>query len=105
MDFYAQPYKLNQSQNYKLNQSQNYTPNNIKKENPAYASLYSITHIIISFFAIYLSWRCNNGFNLMAFAIALVCPYVYIIWAIATRGGCGIFDANCLVEPIRKLTA
>jgi len=45
----------------------------------------------------------NNGFNLMSFGIALFCPYLYIILALATRGGCGIFDANCLVEPIRRL--
>jgi hypothetical protein len=76
---------------------------NDNKKTPAFASLYMITHIIISFFAIYLSWRCNNGFNLMSFGIALFCPYLYIILALATRGGCGIFDANCLVEPIRRL--
>jgi hypothetical protein len=70
-----------------------------------YSSLYMISHLIISFFAIYLSWKCNNGFNLISFLISFTCPYLYIIWALATRGGCGIFDANCLVEPIRRITA
>jgi len=60
-------------------------------------SLYSITHLIISFFAIYLSWRCNNGFNILAFLAALCCPYLYIIWALATNGGCGIFDDSSSV--------
>lgn len=91
MNSYAQAYELNPNKKEKI-------------QGAAYTSLYSITHMIISFFAIYLSWRCNNGFNAMSFAISLVCPYLYIIWALATRGGCGIFDANCLAEPLKKLT-
>jgi hypothetical protein len=60
-----------------------------------YAIFYFITHIIISFFAIYLSWRCNKyaGFNLIAFICALFCPYLYIIWALAMYGGCGVFES------------
>jgi len=55
-------------------------------------TLYSIFHVIIALFAIYLSWKCNQQhFNLGAFVIALFCPYLYIIWALATRGGCGTF--------------
>jgi hypothetical protein len=53
---------------------------------------YFITHTIISFFAIYLSWRCNRGnFNIGAFLVALFCPYIYIIYALAVNGGCGLF--------------
>jgi hypothetical protein len=59
---------------------------------PQICSLYMVTHLIISFFAIYLSWKCNNGFKLMSFLAALLCPYLYIIWALATKGGCGIFN-------------
>jgi hypothetical protein len=65
---------------------------NNRKRKPNICSLYTITHIIVSMFAIYLSWRCNNGFNLLQFVVALLCPYLYIIWALATRGGCGVFD-------------
>jgi hypothetical protein len=51
--------------------------------------------MILSFFAIYLSWRCSeNSFNPLSFLAALCCPHLYIIWALATRGGCGIFDSN-----------
>jgi hypothetical protein len=54
--------------------------------------LYFITHLILSFFAVYLSWRCSNGiFNIMHFSVAFLCPHLYIIWALATHGGCGIF--------------
>jgi hypothetical protein len=63
-----------------------------KYKNKSICSFYMITHIIISFFAIYLSWKCNNGFHPLAFLAALCCPYLYIIWALATNGGCGIFD-------------
>lgn len=63
-----------------------------KYKNKSICSFYMITHIIISFFAIYLSWKCNNGFHPLAFLVALCCPYLYIIWALATNGGCGIFD-------------
>ena len=64
------------------------------KPKPQLCSLYMVTHLIISFFAIYLSWRCNNGFKLLPFLAALLCPYLYIIWVLATRGGCGIFDVS-----------
>jgi hypothetical protein len=51
-----------------------------------------ITHLIVSFFAIYLSWRCNNKkFDPNGFILAFLCPQLYIIWALATSGGCGIF--------------
>jgi hypothetical protein len=53
---------------------------------------YFITHTIISFFAIYLSWRCNRGkFDIGSFLIALICPYIYIIYALGVNGGCGLF--------------
>jgi hypothetical protein len=67
-----------------------------KKREPCYMMLYSITHIIIAFFAIYLSWKCNqkNGvlsFNPLQFMVALFCPHFYIIWALAMKGGCDVF--------------
>jgi hypothetical protein len=80
------------------------------KPKPQFCSLYMITHMIISFFAIYLSWRCNKGFNLFSFLAALLCPYLYIIWVLATRGGCGMFDSSTdssftqtSVSPIRNI--
>ena len=73
------------------------------KPKPQLCSLYMVTHLIISFFAIYLSWRCNNGFNLSSFVVALLCPYLYIIWALATRGGCGVFNQSNTLSPISPL--
>jgi hypothetical protein len=61
---------------------------------------FTITHLIISLFALYLSWRCNNGFNILSFLAAFCCPYFYIIYAIAVHGGCNVFDN---IQPINKI--
>ena len=76
-------------------------PNNKKKLknerdviSPCYGSLYTITHLIVSFFAIYLSWKCNKGqFSLTSFTMALLCPHLYIIYSLAMSGGCGLFES------------
>ena len=83
------------------------TPTNEKKESividedniiiidnrSQYTILYFISHVIISFFAVYLSWRCNKEVNPIALFFALFCPYLYIIWALAMYGGCGVFES------------
>lgn len=75
----------------------------IEEIKPCYGSLYTITHVIISFFAIYLTWKCNkNKFNPFAFIFALLCPHIYIIYTLAVHGGCGIFD-NSNNEILNKL--
>lgn len=67
----------------------------IERKTPQVSSLYLITHLILSFFAIYLSWRCGGSkFDAMQFVAALCCPHLYIIWALATHGGCGVFDSQ-----------
>ena len=50
--------------------------------------IYSVFHSIMALVAIYLSFRCNNGFSLGSFFIALLCPYIYIIYVVATKGTC-----------------
>jgi len=51
--------------------------------------IYLIFHMIMSFVAIFLSWKCNNGkFDILSFLIALFFPYIYIIFILATRGTC-----------------
>jgi len=54
--------------------------------------IYSVFHSIMALIAIYLSFRCNNGFSLGPFFISMLCPYIYIIYIVATRGTCGIFE-------------
>jgi len=57
--------------------------------------IYSIFHLILGFFALYLSWKCNeNAFNLLSVLFACCCPYFYIAYVLVTRGGCGIFGGG-----------
>ncbi len=54
--------------------------------------IYSVFHMIMSLIAIYLSFRCNKGFDTMSFVLALCCPHIYIIYILATKGTCGIIQ-------------
>ena len=45
--------------------------------------MYGIFHMIISIFAIYLSFKCNGAFVLFDFLAALFCPFFYIIYRLA----------------------
>jgi hypothetical protein len=63
-----------------------------RRRQPNYGCSYGIFHLIISFFAIYLSWYCNRRFEPISFAVALFCPHLYIMYMLATRGGCGVFE-------------
>ena len=53
-------------------------------------TMYSIFHIIMALIAIYLSWKCNKGFDLSSFIIALIFPYLYLMYIFATNGTCGV---------------
>ena len=57
-------------------------------------SSYGGVHYLITFivycFAIYLSVRCNNGFNLGSFLLAFFCAPCYIIYHLATSRLCGL---------------
>lgn len=54
--------------------------------------IYSIFHLIMSLVAIYLSFKCNNGFNFGSFIFAICVPYIYIIYILATNGTCGLLE-------------
>jgi hypothetical protein len=69
-----------------------------RRSAPDYTCSYSIFHLIISFFAIYLSWYCNRKFDPMSFTVALFCPHLYIMYMLATRGGCGVFESTVVVR-------
>lgn len=56
--------------------------------------VYSVFHLIMSLVAIYLSFKCNNGFNFSSFIVAFCCPYIYIIYILATKGTCGALDGE-----------
>ena len=48
--------------------------------------IYSILHSILSFFAIFVAFKCNNGFSTSAFFSACCCPHIYLIYILATKG-------------------
>ena len=52
--------------------------------------IFYIFHVIMALIAIYLSWKCNKGFDLLSFLIAIIFPYIYLIYIFATRGTCGV---------------
>lgn len=39
-------------------------------------------HVILAAFAVFLSFKCQNGFNLAHVGIALLLPYLYIPYAL-----------------------
>lgn len=47
-------------------------------------SLYGIFYLVLSMYAIYLSFRCNRGFDLIGFLGALFFPFLYIPIKLAT---------------------
>jgi hypothetical protein len=52
---------------------------------------YEIFHTIIALFALYLSFQCNGGFDLGAFLLACICPYIYIPYVLFTHSDrCGL---------------
>jgi hypothetical protein len=54
-------------------------------------TIYSIFHMVVAIFALYLSFKCNKGFDIGAFLMACCCPYIYIIYKFATSEDfCGI---------------
>lgn len=56
--------------------------------------LLSIFHFVVTIYAVFLAHRCNNGFNLGSFIIALCCPYIYIFYSASFNGLCMVTGAN-----------
>jgi len=57
---------------------------NPNESNPL-KTIYTIFHSIIILFAIYLSFKCNNGFSFGGFFMAIFFPHIYIIYKYATN--------------------
>ena len=47
-------------------------------------NIYSIFHFILTLFAIYISFKCNEGFDFLSLLMAIFFPYIYIIYKYAT---------------------
>ena len=58
--------------------------------NPA-PPMYTVFHSIIGIFAIYLSFKCNNGVNIGELLVAILCPVLYVLYKVAVSPDlCGI---------------
>jgi hypothetical protein len=50
------------------------------------SKIYSVLHTLLALFAIYLSFKCNGGFDLIGLIGALIIPHIYIVYQIAMNG-------------------
>ena len=63
-----------------------------KKNNYSFVSM---LYFVVMIFALYLSFLCNNGFDLGSFVMALFFPYIYIIYKLATvKNFCGLIKLD-----------
>jgi hypothetical protein len=72
-------------ENNKENQKQQsveYFTLDIDTESPT-KMIYSIIYLAVALFAIYLSFKCNNGFDLLGFLGAVCYAPIYIIYKLA----------------------
>lgn len=61
---------------------------NLNSGNSLTKNILAILHFVVSLYAIYLSFKCNNGFNFGSFIVACCCPYIYILYAAAVNNFC-----------------
>jgi hypothetical protein len=64
----------------KKEQSQNLTPDENKSQN----YILFIVWFIFVIFALYLSFKCNKGFDLLGFLGAFCCPVFYVPYKLTT---------------------
>lgn len=64
---------------------ENFDSNNNKNKNNSNSLeiLIVLIHIAIALFAIFLSFKRNNGFNILSFLAALLFPIIYCLYALA----------------------
>ena len=68
------------------------------KKNNSTKIFMGILHFVASMFSLYLSFLCNNGFNLGGIIISLIFPYIYIIYKLATvKNLCGLIKIDRIV--------
>ncbi len=66
---------------------ENYAQVEVKNNRWGRWGVYGVIHFIAFLFAIYLSFKCNGKFQIGSFLVAFFCPWIYIIWILATRRG------------------
>ena len=75
--------KLNtDTENFKVTNNKNNKNNKNNNKISKLTILFSIINWIIFFLALYLSFKCNKGFDLSSFLIACCCAPFYVIYRI-----------------------
>ena len=59
-------------------------PDNDQKQKQL-MQLYGLVHTLAFLFAVYLSFKCEKSFNFGSLLAACCCPYIYIVFIMATR--------------------
>ena len=59
-----------------------------RRMNIDFNSIYAIFFMVLLIFALYLSFKCNNGLDLGSFLMALFFPYIYVPYKLAVSGTC-----------------
>lgn len=57
-----------------------------KTKRSIWAKAYSLFHSILALFALFVAFKCNNGFKALPFLAACCCPQIFLIYVAATRG-------------------
>lgn len=63
----------------------------MNNNNGAVNSVGSVATIIVTIYALYLAYKCNNGFTFGGFCMAFYYSWCYIAYKLITTGGkmCG----------------
>ena len=81
--------KVNNNNNNNNNNSNNNIANNVynnMKNSSNVAKIISLFWTLVTFFAIYLSFKCNNGFDITGFLGALILSPFYIAYKLEHTG-------------------
>lgn len=46
---------------------------------------FSVLYIVLIIFALYLSWKCNGGFDFPSVIVAVFFPWIYIIYYLVAK--------------------
>ena len=57
--------------------------NDLNDNNNIAAIVYAIIHVICFFVALYISFKCNEGFQFGSFLAACCCAPIYVIYKLA----------------------
>jgi hypothetical protein len=58
----------------------------VKINEKNFLKIYAVIHLILAMFAVGVSIKCENGFELVPVTTAILCPHFFLIFTAATRG-------------------